>query len=560
MQLNSLHIQDLAIIDELRVEFGSGLNVMTGETGAGKTIIIEALKLVLGSRAQPDLVRSGKEKASVTAVFDADDVPEYIRSALDGCGIVVDGELIVTRVVASQGRGRASINGTPVTQSMLKNVAEGLVDVSSQHEHQLLLEPSRHASIVDGFGDLSDPFEAYLGAHRKFVALSSEIRELEENERQAKEKLDYLKFQFDEIKALDPRPGEDEEINAELKRTKHAVTLKDNARVSAAALNGDAGSAMEMLDHAMNAVGQCEQYEARAAGWRDALERARVEMEEVARDLGSYAEGLQSDPARLEELDDRMHSLRALMRKHGGSLEECLKQKEKIAAEIELAQNYDDIIAAKRTECLELADERLGTANLLSKSRKKAAKELGAAVEGELAGLGMGKVKFSVGVKRLDESEWDEGGPDRVEFLFSPNVGEPMMQLTRIASGGELSRVMLALKGAISGRASFVPTSVFDEVDSGIGGAIAEVVGKKLKNVSRARQVICITHLPQVAAYGDKHLTITKRVESGRTVATIKNIFDAARVDEIARMLGGTKITDTTLNHAREMLEHAVGE
>ena len=560
MQLNSLHIQDLAIIDELRVEFGSGLNVMTGETGAGKTIIIEALKLVLGSRAQPDLVRSGREKASVTAVFDADDVPESIRGALDGCGVAIDDELIVTRVVASQGRGRASINGTPVTQAMLKDVAEGLVDVSSQHEHQLLLEPSRHASIVDGFGGLGSQLDAYRRSHKKFADLSAEICELEENERQAKEKLDYLKFQFDEIKALDPRQGEDEEIEVELKRTKHAVTLEEKARASAAALNGDAGSAMEMLDYAVRAVEQCEQYEAKALGWKEALDRARVEMEEVARDLGSYAEGLQSDPLRVEELDDRLHRLRALMRKHGGSLEECLRQKEKIAGEIDLAQNYDEIIAAKKDECSKLADERLKCADLLSKLRKKTAKELGAVVEDELAGLGMGKVKFSIAVKRLTESEWDECGPDCVEFLFSPNVGEPMMHLTRIASGGELSRVMLALKGALSGRASFAFTSVFDEVDSGIGGAVADVVGKKLKNVSRARQVICITHLPQVAAYGDNHLTIAKRVESGRTIATIKNIFDSARIDEIARMLGGTKITDVTLDHAREMLEHASGE
>jgi DNA repair protein RecN (Recombination protein N) len=556
--LSSLHIKDLAIIDELCVEFGAGLNVMTGETGAGKTIIVEALKLVLGSRVQPEMVRAGRDRASVTAVFDAAcGLTPLVRETLEQASVEIGPELIINRTIAGQGRGRIAINGVPVTQSVLKQVAEHLVDVSSQHEHQLLLEPAEHALTLDAFGGLGDRAKAYRDVHLQFAKLSREVEELEASEAKAKDKLDFLKFQLDELKGADLKPDEDKEIETQINRLKNAVTLEEQTRTAEGALYGDSGSASEMLGHAQQQLSQCARFETRAQSWLEALERARSEIEEVARDLRSYADGLESDPARLEELGDRLHRIRHLMRKHGGSVESCIKRRDEIAAEIDTYLNYDHILAEKKKVLSELGASRCQSADRWSKARREAAKGLGQAVAVELASLGMKKTQFAVHIEPRPESEWDESGPDAVEFIISPNVGEPMRPLARIASGGELSRVMLALKGVLSERAQLATTTVFDEVDSGIGGAIAEVVGMKLKEISRTRQIICITHLPQVAIHGDQHILISKRVDKGRTIASLAKLSHPARVEEIARMLGGTRITEATMRHAREMLRLA---
>ena len=561
MMLCSLHIQDLAIIDELCVEFGAGLNVMTGETGAGKTIIVEALRLVLGSRVQPEMVRAGQDRASVTAVFDATQgLASQIQETLEGAGVEVGPELIVNRTIASHGRGRMAINGVPVTQALLRTVAEHLVDVSSQHEHQLLLDPAEHAVILDAFGGLEDRARAYRDIHLQFAKLSREIQELEVGQAQAKEKLDFLKFQLDELKSADLKPNEDKEIEARINRLKNAVTLEEQTRTAEGALYGDSGSASEMLGHAQQMLSQCARFETKAQAWLEALDRARLEVEEVARNLSSYADGLESDPVGLEELGDRLHRIRHLMRKHGGSVEACIKRRDEIAAEIDTCLNYDDVLAEKKARLDKLCASRRQAANRWSQGRQQAAKSLGRAVAAELASLGMKKTEFAVHIERRTEDDWDESGPDQVEFIISPNVGEPMRALARIASGGELSRVMLALKSVLSDRAQLATTSVFDEVDSGIGGAIAEVVGKKLKQISRNRQIICITHLPQVAIHGDRHILISKRVDRGRTVASLAWLEPSARVEEVARMLGGTRITEATIKHAKEMLRLASKE
>jgi len=555
--LTALHIRDFAIIDEIEVSFGPGLNIMTGETGAGKTIIVEALNLVLGARARTDLIRAGSDHASVTAVFDAKRIPSGLRRDLENAGIDCGDELIVRRVVSGGGKGRIFISGVPMTGASLKNIVERLVDVSSQHEHQLLLDRNEHVAILDLFGGQPGCLEEYRSIHEKFIRLNEELTRLERNEREAKEKLDFLKFQLKEIKSINPKPGELDEIETNRSRLRHAVTLEEKTRAADAILYRNSGSVVEQLDGALQLLAECSCHDPTIAGWSEGLDRARAEIEDVARGLSRYAESLESDPDALEAMEERLHLIKRLIRKQGGSIEECLSRAGKIESEIDTISNYDDVLAQKKVELDSLAKERRASASRLSESRKTAASDMSEKVEKELNDLGMAKTEFSVAMERLSEDQWDDNGPDAVEFLIAPNVGEPAKPLVRIASGGELSRVMLAIKGVLADRAGLTETSIYDEVDNGIGGAVAEVVGKKLKGVSRMRQIICITHLPQIAVYGDNHIRISKHVKKGRTVTILENLPSDGRVEEIARMLGGEKITDTTRVHAGEMLQCA---
>ncbi len=552
--LKTLSIKDFAIIDELEVELRPGLNAMTGETGAGKTIIVEALKLVLGARASADIVRSGSERASVTAVFDSGGLPREFRERMSEAGIECEDEVIVHRVVGQQGRGRISINGVPATASMLRDVAAHLVDVSSQHENQLLLDGTRHAPMLDDFAGLAPAFSAYLEAHRAYADALREIEGLEAGERGARERLDFLKFQLGEIESADVKAGELESLESERSRIKHSVLLTERTTGAEAAISGDEASALSLMGQASQLLAQCSQYDAKAARWCEALDRARIELEEVSRDLSAYAEGLGSDPARLEAIEDRIHLIKGLAKKHGGSVEALISRRDEIAAEVDNVENYDEVLAQRRKELSGLAEKRSIAARSLSAARKKAARDMGRKVARELMDLGMAKTEFVVAVEQRDEAAWDESGPDGVEFMISPNAGEPLMPLARIASGGELSRIMLALKGALARSREIASTSVFDEVDAGIGGAVAAVVGKKLRGLAASRQVICITHLPQVAAFADAHLRITKGVRRGRTIASLDSLDGEGRVSEIARMLGGETVTDATLAHAREMV------
>ena len=556
--LRSLHIKDFAIIDDLQVEFGPGLNIMTGETGAGKTIIVEALKLILGGRAQGDAIRAGKERAGGIAEFETNEISAALKNCLERSNIDCGEGLIINRIISNDGRGKISVNGVPVTGSILREISGHLVDISSQHEHQILLDPSSHAGIVDAFGGLNEAVDTYRDLHQKWLAASRELGELKANERVAKEKLDYLKFQLQELSGADLKPNEDVEIEAERSRLKHAGALEEKTRAAEGLLYGGTGSATEQLDRAISFITQCSQIDSSASKWQEALRRVRGEAEDVARELSRYAEGLESNPSRFEELDERLHFVRNLMKKHGGSIESCIARRDEIAAEIGRIDCYDDIVAQKSALLEDLTKKRRAAAKNLSSLRKSAAEKLCKSMSAELKGLGMAKTGFLVGINVRDEVNWDETGSDAVEFLFSPNVGEPPKPLAKIASGGELSRVMLGLKGVLINSANLALTSIFDEVDSGIGGATAEVIGRKLKGVAGLRQVICITHLPQVAVYGDKHLKISKRVESGRTVAAVEPLPCKARIDEIARMLGGEKITNTTLAHAKEMFEQAI--
>ncbi len=535
--LRSLHIENFAIIDRLEVEFGRGLNIITGETGAGKTIVVQALNLILGDRASSELIRTGEEKASVTAVFEHGEE-----------------DTIIHRVVSTTGKGKITINGVPATQQMLKEAAERLVDMSSQHEHQELLKDGTHIAIVDQVGGLKSLAAKYRGAHDSFVAARCDLEKLRANEKEAKDRLEFVKFQMTELKNANLKAKEDEELEAERARIRHAVQLESKMKEVEALLYESTGSACELLGNVEQSLVSCQQFDPSVGAWRESVANASSTLADVARDVKRYTEKLNSDPARLEEIDERIHLLKNLKRKHGGTIESCIEKFESLKKEADETERFDDVIAEKEKVLNDAAATRASIAKDLTKKRKDAALKLTAAVENETQSLGFKKLKFVVNISPLPENEWDGEGAERMEFLISPNIGEEPRPLSKIASGGELSRIMLAIKRALSDRDAAVCTSIFDEVDSGIGGATAEVVGKKLSEVAKSRQVICITHLPQIASFGENHFAVTKKVVKGRTVAAIEPLSDDQRTEELARMLGGAEITEATRRHAKEML------
>jgi DNA repair protein RecN (Recombination protein N) len=564
--LKSLHIENFAIIDCLELEFGKGLNILTGETGAGKTIIAQALNLILGDRASSDMIRSGEECASVTAVFSLEN-PEVIAnevkqsygiaSAPSGPRNDIECELIIHRVVSAQGKGKITINGIPATQQMLKEISERLVDISSQHEHQLLLDPRTHARILDRFGELKMLVDEYAEAHGKFTSVRDELERLRAAERETKERLDFMKYQLQELKGAQLKARQDEELETERQKIRHAVQLEAKMMEAEKLLYDSSGSAVELLDQVCQQMASCAQIDPAIIPWRDITARVSAELADVAREMKKYAEKLDSDPARLEEVEDRLHLIKNLKKKYGGTIEACLEKQSLLAKEIDQIERWDEVINEKEGLLAGARKKREQAAQKLSLKRKEAAKKLETEIEREAAGLGFKKLKFTVDFVPLEEENWDADGAERIEFLIAPNVGEKPRPLVKIVSGGELSRIMLAVKRVLSDRSGIFSTSVFDEVDAGIGGATAEIVGRKLKEVAQNRQVICITHLPQIASFGDNHFVVSKKVAGGRTTVEVEPKTGKDRTEELARMMGGTKITETTLAHAEEMLKHA---
>jgi len=568
--LTTLRISGLAIVDEVEVRFGPGLHVLTGETGAGKSILVNALHLVLGGRASSDLLREGAEEASVEALFE---LPPghgaHARIEAAGLPAPPGGELLVRRTVARSGRGRAFLNGSLITASMLEEVMRGLVDVSGQHEHVSLLDPRTHLPLLDAFAGTSEPGrgeQALLCRYRHaFGGLAARLRErsallAEEGERARR--LDYLAFQLKEIEAADPRPGEDQALEQERKVLAASERLREAARAAEGLAYGEEGSASERLGRAQRALADAAHTDPRLEGPLSLLRSAAAEAEEAGRELSRYADALGGDPERLCEAEARLELLRQLARKHGGSLEGVLARREAMRAELAGVQGSAERLAALERELAELGPRVLALARELTGARREAAGRFARAVKKELLALAMGRCDLTVAFGPPEGAEALEGvplgpeGAERAEVLLAPNPGEAARPLARIASGGELSRVLLAVKRAQM-RSDPVPTYVFDEVDAGIGGAVAEAVGRLLAEVSRGRQVLCVTHLPQVAVFADRHHRVEKRVAGGRTAVQVTPLEAGEQQREVARMLAGQTITASALEHAAALIEAA---
>jgi DNA repair protein RecN (Recombination protein N) len=555
--LIELRIKNFAIIDELNLSFSKGFNILTGETGAGKSIILNAVHLLLGDKATEEWIRSTEEEANVEAVFDISgnsEIKEKIQEKaphLQGAG--EEDSLLIRRLISRSGRGKVFINGNLATLGMLSEVGEGLLSVYGQHEHQSLQRVETHIDILDEFGGLLGLREEFQKQYLEFVSLSEEVEKIRaEKERRAKER-ELMAFQSREIETSGIQVGEEESLKEDRVLLTHAKKLMDFAHLSEEALYSEEGSAIEKVQKVLNQCREMAAIDPSLSQPLKALESTLIQLEETALALRDYSRRVEINPMRLDEIENRLEEIDRLKRKYGTTVEEVLSFKHKIDGTLKSITSDEERLSQLEDLLEPLRQNLSDLGKRLSAERKRVAVELKKSVERELSSLGMKKTVFEI---RMDPSPLSLRGIDRVEFLLSPNVGEEVKPLAKIASGGELSRIMLAMKkilAKVGGR----QVLIFDEVDSGIGGAMAEVVGRKLKELSRHHQVICVTHLPQIACFADQHHSVRKEVKSGRTMTLVDRLDKESIVDEIARMLGGVKVTEKTKAHAREMIETA---
>jgi DNA repair protein RecN (Recombination protein N) len=550
VMLHALHIENLAIIDRLEVAFEAGFNALTGETGAGKSILIDALNLALGERADISLIRAGAEKLRVNAVFEVPNDPE-LHALLGELGVEPeDGLLYLSREVHTSGRSIARINGQPVPVSALKALGERLIDMHGQHEHQSLLKPSSHLEFLDRW--LGEPALKLRQQVREAVsALRQTERELQEivaREREREQMLDLYRFQVDEIRAANLQVGEDEQLETEARRLVYAEKLVALAGNAYDALMGEHG-AYDQAASASRNLTDIARIDPSVSPWGEMLESALVQLEEVAHNLRAYAESIEYDPARLEAVIERQELIKRLKRKYGDTIEAVLQYADEAAAKLHALETQTERRAELEAELARLQESAHALCEQLSALRRDGAQRFANAVQTVLRTLAMERAQFTVEVR---PKPMDATGADSVEFLFSANPGEPPRPLSKIASGGEMSRVMLALKTVLADAAP-VPTLVFDEIDAGIGGRTAHAVGEQIAQLAQHCQILCVTHLPQIACRANHHLLIEKHTDGAMTRVAVQPLTGEARVQEIARMLAGTP-TETALQHARELL------
>jgi DNA repair protein RecN (Recombination protein N) len=557
--LCELHIRNLAVIDEIAVTFSPGLNVLTGETGAGKSILIDALQLVLGARSSEELMRSGAEETVVEAAFDPDPAPG-VRRVLEAEGIPAEaGEvLVLRRHLSRDGKSRAYANGRLTSAATLRILAESLVDIHGQHAGQPLLDPRRHGELLDAYAGTGDELQGYRDRFARWQAIRREAEGLRLAERERAQRLDLLQFQRREIESAVLRPGEEAELDAERARLANHERIFAAVEQAYAGLEEADGAALERLAALAAGLRDVARIDPRLQEALDTLETGTVHLREAARALRDYRETLEFDPQRLDAVEARLHEIGKLKRKYGATAEEVLGHLEQVRGELAALEQSESRLAAIDAERAALEGELTARAERLSGQRRSAARKLQDAVLAELAELGMARAALEVRVapRPAGEGRLGPSGFDEVEFLISPNPGEALKALHRIASGGELSRIMLALR-VILAAADRTPTLVFDEVDAGIGGGMGETVGRKLVAVSRQRQVLCVTHLPQIASFADRHLVVTKRTARDQTRTTVASLEESDRLQEVARMLGGPERSSTPLQHAAELLEAA---
>ncbi len=555
--LQELRIRNFAIIDEVNLSFSKGFNVITGETGAGKSIILNAVHLLMGDRPGDEVIRSSEEEAVVEALFDLSDneeVKQKIREKSGKTGSPMEeSSCLIRRVLSRSGRGRVFLNENLTTLATLSEMGEKLLSVYGQHEHQSLQRVENHLDILDEFGGLIPLREEYQEHFERFLSLSEEIRRIrEEKEKGAKERALWA-FQLSEIEGASLLPGEEEALKEERKILIHARKLMDFATLSKDLLYEAEGSAIEHIQMILRQGQEMVTIDPSLSEAMKHLESVSIQLEEIALNLRDYLRKIEVNPMRLEEVENRLEVIDRLKKKYGPTVEDILRFKKQTEEALNSYTTNEERLSQLEGILDSLRAEMIALANKLSWERKRVASELKRSVEKELGALGMKRTIFEV---QMEGGTFSPKGTDRIEFLISPNVGEEVKPLAKIASGGELSRMMLAMKKILA-RVGGRQVLIFDEVDAGIGGAIAEVVGKSLKELSRHHQIICVTHLPQIACYADTHYSVRKEVRGKRTVTVVDRLEKEAIVDEIARMLGGVKVTEKTRAHAKEMIENA---
>jgi len=578
--LIEMRLENYAVIDNLVVEFGQGLNLLTGETGAGKSILVDALALLLGEKASSDVIRTGAERAVVSAVFEAEDAAEKSLTGIleqNGLDESDDGSLILRREIAASGKGRVFVNNRPATVAVLRLLAPHLATIHAQNESLLSFDGPARLGLLDIFAG------SQLGAVAEGFAAWKEIRtridELERGEQDRLRLVDLWIFQKREIEEGRLQSGEDESLETEKRVLANAEKIYNAAMNAFDLLYEGNGSTASSLRAAQKQVEELARYEPKFQEALAALETARISVEDVGATLRDYAGGIHASPEHLAQVEDRLALLDRLKRKYGPTLDEVIQFGADVSRKLSEVENKDEILRGLRSELATAAGEYLRAARALSKKRAEAARRLEKLVEAEINDLAM-KSTFRIEISTSEEAgNWTGSGIDQVAYMIATNPGEPLRQLEHVASGGELSRVMLALKASVeSGK---TPTSrkerekwgtqdaasrkrregiaqrtlVFDEIDTGIGGRAAEAVGKKLKSLSRSNQVLCVTHLPQIATFGDHHYVIEKKESGGRTRTTIRAVTGEERTEEVARMLSGAKLTETSRKHAEQMIK-----
>jgi DNA repair protein RecN (Recombination protein N) len=551
--LRNLQISDFAIIDAVDLDFTAGLTVLTGETGAGKSILVDALEFVAGGRAGADLVRAGAERADVSATIDISRVAGSLRHLLDEQSITSGDELLLRRTVGSDGRSRAWLNGQTVTLQVLRQVAELLIDIHGQHEFQALIRPATQRLLVDSFGQHQALASAVWSAHSSFTVLLKRSIEVESVAADRGARLDLLRYQVRELEALNLKPGEIAALLEERGRAAHhGKLLAATQQATAALFDDEAGNAYAWLARAQSALRQVEGMDAQLAGLAPQLDEAAIRIKDVVHSLTQYLDRLELDPARQDAVEKRLAALEELARKHRITLEQLPEQQSRLRTELEVVENSAADTEKLRAQLLNARREYLEHAQKLSVARSDAARRLAKSVSAHMQELGMTGGRFFVAVEPLESAEPAPHGIDRVEFRVTTNPGQPQRPVAKVASGGELARLSLAVQ--VSCLADKAPCMVFDEVDAGIGGAVAEIVGRELRALADGAQVLCVTHLPQVASQGHHHLRIAKMTDGKATRTAVTPLRDTARVEELARMMGGVTITERARAHAMEML------
>jgi len=553
--LSDLQIKNFAIIDDLQISFSPDFTILSGETGAGKSIIIGALNLILGGRANGDLIRTGEDEAVVEALFDiANDKPLRNCLADKGLSATDNHSLLVKRTISREGKNKIIINGSLATLAILSEITESLLSISGQHEHQELLRPQSHIDILDNYGGLMPLRNQYQQTFQKMLALKEELARVTAKKDEEEKEQELLHFQWQEIEDSRLVPGEEEELKKEKQIIRNSAELVKTTRQIYENIYGGENAIIPQLTQNLRDLKDITAIDSRINSYIETLDSALIQLEDVSISLRHYSQKIHFDPQGIEEIEGRLDTLHRLKRKYGKkTIQEVLELQKEIALKITGISEQKNYLSDLEQKYRETSKEASFQAENLSLKREKIAEPLRIKIEKELESLGMQGIKFCAEVTRSETEDLHETGKDKVEFIISPNPGEELRPLARIASGGELSRVMLALKNILAQQEE-VSTLIFDEVDSGIGGATAEVVGQKLNQISKYYQTICITHLPQIACYGSSHYLISKKIEGGRTKTMVNVLNSGKRVAEIARMLGGTEITEKTRTLAQEML------
>ncbi|MFD1955843.1 DNA repair protein RecN [Paenibacillus thailandensis] len=562
--LREMSIRNLAVVEEVHVSFHEGFHVLTGETGAGKSIIIDALSLIVGGRGSADMVRYGCDKAEMEGMFDVK--PSHpVWSVLNRLGIEAspDEMLVIRRELSSQGKSSSRVNGQLVTMTMLRDIGECLVNIHGQHEHQSLLKTERHLEWLDLFAgqELLQLKSNYREVFSKLQGKRAERRELEESARHNVQMLDLFRFQIEEISNAKLKPGEDESLAEEKRKLLYASKRMDGISESYSLLYD--GHALDALGKAISKLSDVAKYdESVLSPLLEQLQSAYYQAEDAAYQLRNYRDGIESDPERLAYIEDRLDLINSLKRKYGETIPDILAYLERTVEERDKIENRDEHLEKLQQEENRLFEEAIALAEQLSQMRIHAALQLSAAIENELGSLLMGNTKFRVQIDHTKRDQEDNivqlnaSGIDEVVFMLSTNPGEPLKPLNKIASGGEMSRIMLALK-SIFAEIDQVPVLVFDEVDTGVSGRAAQAIAEKMSQLSSRCQIFSITHLPQVACMADHHYEIRKQVTGERTSTFVKQLVGDSRIEELARMLGGVEVTEKTRHHAQEMLDLA---